>query len=116
KAKLPRGHALTLVDHLSRHPDDFRGAIARLRPELRGLYLSAFQSHLWNRMLAAWLRAHLRPERLVLVPLKLGAVPMTRALDEATLERLRSLQFPLPSHRVTFADNDPRQPFFDQVL
>src|SRR2546425_8917597 len=34
------------------HPTDFKGALERLRPELRGLYLSAYQSYLWNRMLA----------------------------------------------------------------
>jgi tRNA pseudouridine13 synthase len=48
KERLPRGHARSLVDFLRQHPGDFRGAVARLRPELRGLYLSAYQSHLWN--------------------------------------------------------------------
>jgi tRNA pseudouridine13 synthase len=32
------------------------------------------------------------------------------------LERLRGLRWPLPSHRVVFEDNDPRQPIYDQVL
>ena len=45
KEELPRGHARSLVDYLRVHPGDFRGAVARLRPELRGLYLSAYQSH-----------------------------------------------------------------------
>lgn len=116
KDLLPRSHARSLVDYLASHPDDFRGALTRLRPELRGLYLSAYQSHLWNRMLAAWLHAQLRPEQLVMVPLKLGTVPMHRVLDEGDRNRLRCLQLPLPSHRVTWAENDPRKPFFDQVL
>src|SRR5262249_30929875 len=38
KERLPRGHARSLVDYLVHHPGDFRGALARLRPELRGLY------------------------------------------------------------------------------
>src|SRR6516164_3713043 len=54
KEKLPRSHARSLVDYLLHHPGDFRGAAARLRPELRGLYLSAYQSHLWNRIFARW--------------------------------------------------------------
>jgi tRNA pseudouridine13 synthase len=116
KDLLPRGHARSLVDYLVGHPDDFRGALARLRPELRGLYLSAYQSHLWNRMLAAWLRVHLPPDQLVLVPLKLGVAPMHRILGETDLERLRALQFPLTSHRTHFEADDPRRPFFDQVL
>src|SRR5262245_16633472 len=44
KAKLPKGHARSLVDYLVTHPADFKGAVARLRPELQGLYLSAYQS------------------------------------------------------------------------
>ncbi len=73
KDALPRGHARSLIDYLRVHPDDFRGAVARLRPELRGLYLSAYQSHLWNRMLAHWLRTHLRPNNCV--PSRCGWVP-----------------------------------------
>src|SRR5438445_4821896 len=42
KERLPRGHARSLADYLVHHPGDFRGAVARLRPELRGLYLSAY--------------------------------------------------------------------------
>ena len=59
KARLPRGHARSLVDYLVSHPTDFRGAVERLRPELQGLYLSAYQSYLWNGMLAAWLDVNL---------------------------------------------------------
>jgi tRNA pseudouridine13 synthase len=116
KELLPRSHARSLVDYLVGHPADFRGALARLRPELRGLYLSAYQSHLWNRMLAAWLRAHLRPDQLVRAELKLGDVPMHRALDDARLDALRHLRLPLPSHRIQWEDNDPRKAFLDQVL
>src|SRR5439155_26432407 len=83
KERLPRGHARSLVDYLLHHPDDFRGALERLHPELRGLYLSAYQSHLWNRMLARWLRQHVPPEQLLPVRLRLGDVPMPRGLDEA---------------------------------
>jgi tRNA pseudouridine13 synthase len=116
KELLPRGHGRSLVDYLAQHDGDFRGALERLRPELRGLYLSAYQSYLWNRVLAAWLRAHLRPQQLVNVRLKLGAAPMQRFLAPADQDRLRHLVLPLPSHRVAFVENDERRQFFDQVL
>src|SRR5207245_4522311 len=45
KARLPRGPARSLVDYLVSHPTDFRGAVERLRPDLQGLYLSAYQSY-----------------------------------------------------------------------
>jgi tRNA pseudouridine13 synthase len=84
KEQLPRGHARSLVDYLTHHPDDYRGALARLRPELRGLYLSAFQSHLWNRMLARWLRALVRPEQLIAVRLRSGEGPCTAGWTRAS--------------------------------
>ncbi len=116
KGELPRGHARSLVDYLCHHPQDFRGAVDRLRPELRGLYLSAYQSHLWNRMLARWLEEHLPPEQLVRVPLKLGAVPMHRNLTEAQRARLAGLELPLHSARTRLDEADPRKPLFDAVL
>src|SRR5262245_53651146 len=71
KAVLPKGHARSLITYLVDHPTDCRGAIERLRPELRSLYLSAYQSHLWNRQLALWLRANIPASQLVDVSLKL---------------------------------------------
>lgn len=116
KDLLAKSHARSLVDYLVSHPADFHGALERLRPELRGLYLSAYQSHLWNRMLAAWLAAHVPAERLMAAPLKLGEVPMHRVLDAARLAELSALTLPLHSHRVVVDQADPRRPFFEQIL
>jgi tRNA pseudouridine13 synthase len=104
KDRLPRGHARSLVDYLTFHAEDFKGALARLRPELRGLYLSAYQSHLWNRMLARSLRERCRPEQLVAVRLRLREVPMHRGLDAAQVDELRGLRLPLPSARMPAGD------------
>jgi tRNA pseudouridine13 synthase len=116
KDLLPRGHARSLVDYLRVHPGDFRGAVARLRPELRGLYLSAYQSHLWNRMLAAWLRQHCRPEQLREVLLRLGPVPFHQDLTSEQLEELKRLQLPLPSARLKLEPGDPRGEVVQAVL
>ncbi len=116
KEKLPRGHARSLVDYLRVHPGDFRGAIARLRPELRGLYLSAYQSHLWNQMLVSWLRQHCRPEQLRPVALRLGDVPFHVGLDAGQQAALASLQLPLPSSRLKIDESDPNYPLLRDVL
>lgn len=116
KAQLPRGHARSLVDYLCHHPADFRGALARLRPELRGLYLSAYQSHLWNRILARWVEQHCRPARIVPVQLRLGAVPMFRNLDEAQRATLAALTLPLPTARTPLDPADARTPLVETVL
>jgi tRNA pseudouridine13 synthase len=116
KAELPRGHARSLVDYLRVHPGDFRGAAARLRPELRGLYLSAYQSHLWNRLLARWLHEHASPDQFRPVALRLGTVPFHHGLDAGTLEALRALQLPLPTARWKPAADDARLPLVERVL
>jgi tRNA pseudouridine13 synthase len=116
KAELPRGHARSLVDYLRVHPGDFRGAVARLRPDLRGLYLSAYQSHLWNRVLARWLSEHARPEQLRQVRLRLGTVPFHHDLDPGALETLRALHLPLPTARWKPPADDPRLPLVESVL
>ncbi|MCI0683032.1 MAG: tRNA pseudouridine(13) synthase TruD [Gemmataceae bacterium] len=116
KDELPRGHARSLISYLADHPGDFRGAVARLRPELRGLYLSAYQSHLWNHMLVHWLHANVPAEQLVLVSLKMGEVPMPRRLSPEQLQALTALHLPLHSARIHLAEDDPRKTLYDQVL
>jgi tRNA pseudouridine13 synthase len=116
KESLPRGHARSLVDYLLHYPADFRGALARLRPELRGLYLSAYQSYLWNRMLARWLREHLRSDQLLSVKLRLSEVPMHRHLDEPQRKELMELSLPLPSARMRLAADDSRAQLVHAVL
>ncbi len=116
KEQLPRGHARILIAYLRTHPTDFRGALARLRPELRGLYLSAYQSYLWNRMLARWLSKHCRPEQLIPISLRLGEVPMHHDLDPAQQHDLATLTLPLPSARTKLDPSDPRLALVEEVL
>jgi tRNA pseudouridine13 synthase len=116
KDLLPRGHTRSLVDYLRVHPQDFRGAVARLRPELRGLYLSAYQSHLWNRALAKWLREHIPAEHLRPITLRLGDVPLPTALDGPTAERLGTLRIPLPSARLKLDAAHPAAEAIQSVL
>jgi tRNA pseudouridine13 synthase len=116
KEKLPRGHARSLIDYLLHHPGDFRDAVARLRPELRGLYLSAYQSHLWNRMLAHCLRENCRPEQLLAVQLRLSEVPMHRNLGPEQRQALAKLALPLPSARMRLAPDDQRLELVNVIL
>jgi tRNA pseudouridine13 synthase len=116
KQQLPRGHARSLVDYLIQHPDDWRGALNRLRPELRGLYLSAYQSCLWNRLLALWLREQVTCSDWLSLRLKLEAVPVPRGLTEAQQQTLAELHLPLPSGRLTLEESDPRWPWLLRIL
>jgi tRNA pseudouridine13 synthase len=116
KAALPRGDARILADYLVHHPSDFRGAIARMHHDLASLYLAAYQSYLWNRILACRLKEVCAGGRLVYVPLRLGAVPMYRLLEEAQRAALEGLLLPLPSARLKLDPDDPRAALYESVL
>jgi tRNA pseudouridine13 synthase len=116
KAKLPKGHARSLVDYLVTHPADFKGAVARLRPELQGLYLSAYQSYLWNRMLARWLATNMGSGCLAEVELKLGRVPVPVRVPDEKRAAWEVLVLPLPSARVKPEPDAAWLPVAEEVL
>lgn len=61
---LPRSPERSLVNFLRDHPTDFAGAFDRIEKRLRFLYLSAYQSHLWNASLSDTLRRIISADRL----------------------------------------------------
>jgi tRNA pseudouridine13 synthase len=100
KRRLPRSSARSIVTYLVDHPTDFRGAFARLRRDLKMLYFSAFQSHLWNLLLAGWLEAQAAPGELVPVDLKIGRFAFPRGMQPERVAALRATSLPLPSART----------------
>jgi tRNA pseudouridine13 synthase len=107
KARLPRSHARSLVTYLVDHPTDFRGAFARVRRELRSLYFSAFQSHLWNLELAKLIERTTRPEQREVVEFKVANLPIHRGLDPEQAELLKAAQLPLPASRTPLPAEGP---------
>jgi tRNA pseudouridine13 synthase len=143
KARLGRSSRRSIVTFLCDHPTDFRRAVALIRQDLRSLYLSAFQSHLWNRLLAVMIEQHCPADQLFSVKLELGAVPFYRTLthesaaDVAVLhpepmdqggvdpETIRAEsqrpwlvdgELPLPSARLHFDEGDPLRELYQRVL
>ncbi len=115
KRLLPRSSARSIVTYLVDHPADFRGAFARLRRELRMLYFSAFQSHLWNLLLAGWLEAHAAPGELVPVDLKVGTFPFPRRMPPDRVQALSRASLPLPVRRTPLPQG-PLGAIVEQVL
>ena len=113
KERLPRGHARSLVCYLIDHPVDFRGAVARLRPELGGLYLAAFQSWVWNRALDARIR-QAGHQSVVELPCRLKS--WASPAPGFPMRDIRELVIPLPSARLKIPDDDPWRALFDSVL
>lgn len=104
-----------IISFLAKRPGDFRGAMAHLRVDLRNLYLAAFQSFLWNRMLAILLRQTCRPEQLLQVPLRVDALPFPSGLDPTQRAVLHSTTLPLPSARVQHLEH-PQHTLMEQVV
>jgi tRNA pseudouridine13 synthase len=108
KARLERSHARSLVTYLADHPTDFRGAFARVRRELRSLYFSAYQSYLWNLLLARLIEKTTRPEQRVPIDFKVATLPLHRGLDPAQAEALAAWRIPLPASRTSLPPGPAR--------
>ena len=111
KAALPRCSRRSIVTYLVDHPTDFRRAFALMRSDLRGLWLSAFQSAVWNRLLAASLQEVCRPEQLFEVAFGERPAPFFHSLDEPQRRELSNLRLPLPSARLKLETG----PLFDRL-
>jgi len=87
------------MERLCRQPGDCRGAFVRIPQHERRLYLEAFQSFLWNRILAESIRTLFNPADLFDVENARTSVPFYR-VDLSTEARERLNQpLPLPSAR-----------------
>ncbi len=110
KQALGRSHRRSIITYLSDKIQagktaDFRGAFARISVDLRGLYLSAWQSALWNRLLTRFQQARLPHSKLLPFELTSGPglfpgcpEPNTSALHD--LDAVREAELPLPSARI----------------
>jgi tRNA pseudouridine13 synthase len=115
RARLGQSHRRSIVTYLADRTGDFRGALASIRVDLRSLFLSAFQSWLWNKLLAEFLRRDLRPDRLLEIVTEAGTWPFPNGLEPAQAERLRGIELPLPSARTKIEEPELRG-LVDDVL
>ncbi len=99
KRILDRSHRRSIVTYLCDHPTDFRRALALVRIDLRSLYVAAFQSQLWNQLVAAWWRKHLPEEQLIKVSGVGSELLFPAQLSQELAATARNLFIPLPSAR-----------------
>ena len=102
KAMLDRSHRRSIVTYLLDHPVDFKRALALVRQDLRGIYISAFQSWIWNRWVSALIDGFNEQQTQRHLPSKSGplALPQLGSADQQ--QRWQSqwnVQLPLPSAR-----------------
>jgi tRNA pseudouridine13 synthase len=83
------GRYLGVFEHLEHEPQDFLGAFRHVAHRERLIHLYAYQSFLWNRTAAAWLRERLGEDTLF-IDTDMGALPVWGALpveERALFER-----------------------------
>ncbi len=99
KTKLPRYGARNILAFLAEQPTNYRAAFMMIRPDQRNLYLSAFQSHLFNALLSRLVRTDVAKEQVYDVPLAMGPMAFYRELPESLRDEWAKLLLPLPSAR-----------------
>ena len=118
KPALDRSHRRSIVTYLSDKIQagksaDPRGAFARISVDLRGLYLSAYQSALWNRLLTRFQEFSFPEKSLIPFDLTSGRCLFTTAQamaaqtegagrndSDSVFETFRNAELPLPSARI----------------
>jgi tRNA pseudouridine13 synthase len=88
-----------VAEHLSHRPHDFRGAFVRIPQHERRMYLAAFQSFLWNRVLAELIRTRGKGTELFEVEIGRAPLPFYRGSPSAELREQLQQPLPLPSAR-----------------
>jgi tRNA pseudouridine13 synthase len=114
--EMPPGQHYHIVSFLVHQPDNFRGAFAKIPFFLRNMYLSAYQSHLWNRILSKWMASAFSVERLVAVHQKSERIPMPRQLSDSERDQFKAVSISLPSARLKTVADDPMAPFIGAVM
>jgi tRNA pseudouridine13 synthase len=91
-----------IVQFLEHHPKNFKQAVARIRSDLRRIYVSAFQSRLWNQWLSRIIETRCDGDVIRYYSSALGPLAMPNihpSSDNHRWDWLRNLQLPLPTAR-----------------
>ncbi len=94
----------SVAKYLATHPGDFRRAFALIPVTLRRIYLSAFQSFLWNVLASSWLEQHLAPGTTRRVKVADQELVVPHWGDVVIPDDFFQQAIPLPSARTTVDD------------
>jgi len=96
----------SLLTFLKDHPYDFRKALNLIPPRLLSLFLSAYQSWLWNKLAGRYLKGIFARQKLAFIELSIAdeKLPFYLSLPDDLLDALREKKVPFFHHRAVFDD------------
>jgi tRNA pseudouridine13 synthase len=99
----------SVLTYLRDHPQEYRKALNLIPRQLLSLYLSAYQSFLWNRIAGDYLVGMLSrevagPDRTPRVRIAGAELPIYLTLPPELLDRLRDQRISMPHHRARYPD------------
>jgi tRNA pseudouridine13 synthase len=104
----------SVFEHLTKNPTDFAGAFRYISSRLRLIHLYAWQSHLWNRTVATWVReTHPRKESFWVESLEGRLVFPRGALKEDPGFQNR---WRLPGPRLEDVTNPRQRELYEKAL
>lgn len=103
KEILPPSNQRSVVDFLIHHPEDFKKAVNLITPRILSLWLSAYQSFLWNELLSRYLERLGQKEGVshfyLELPFQRLFVPIG-PFPKGLWETLKSEKIPLPKRSL----------------
>jgi len=93
----------SVLTYLIDHPEGYRKALNLIPRRLLSIYLSAYQSHLWNRIVGAYLQ-RVYSDSGCTVAIAGESLPIHSAIAPQTLAELSALRVLLPHHTVAYRD------------
>ena len=106
-AQAPRpSNYRSVLTYLKDHPQGYRKALNLIPRRLLSLYLVAYQSYLWNQIVASYVVYLLRDvssfPTLTILDLSL---PVYRSISASQCAALSEISVPLPGHRAVYAES-----------
>ncbi len=101
----------SVLTYLKDHPADYRRALNLVPPRVLALYLSAYQSYLWNLIAGQYIATTLSEAQFATRSIRVAGsdLPIYLNLPESLRLKFERLLIPLPNHRATYADPDLAQ-------
>src|SRR5438045_7986596 len=98
----------SVLTYLKDHPEDYRRALNLIPHRLLALYLSAYQSWLWNLIAARYMIAALAPLGFASRSIRVAGhdLPVYLNLPENVRLTFARVRIPLPNHRTFFPESE----------